>query len=818
MSITNPRLLISGVVMLLLSLPVLAQYTGGDNSGAVQVGITQASCSAVTYPAIFTGGSEDGYSQIGLTQSACSTPVMPAIFAGGSDNAYSAASLAQSNCTPLVMPAIFSGGSDDGYSYMAVTQSICSPLVLPGIYAGGDGNILSSSSVNAACTQLANFIGDTLNVCAGGTVHFTDLSIGGPISWSWSFPGGTPSSSSSQNPAVVYNTPGTYDVTLTITTAAGNNSLTQTTYITVGTPPAVSISAIPSQCVNASAVTLTQGSPAGGSYSGNGVTGNTFNPATAGVGTHVISYHYTSGCSNTATTSVTVNPVYQFTETQEICSGASLLWQGTSYNTSGTYTKSYVSHNGCDSIYTLHLNVNPVYSYTETHTICNGGSYLWHGSTYNSNGTYTASYVSKKGCDSTYTLHLIVNPPYSFNDYYTMCNGGSYTWHNTTYNSPGTYTVTYYTAAGCDSVYTLHLSAAPAYAFNDYYSICSGDTYTWHGSTYNATGNYTAAYTSKNGCDSIYTLHLTRYNGFAATVNQTICQGSGFNFQGQTYTIAGTYTVQYTSVQGCDSTYTLHLSVNPEYSFTENHSVCSGAAYNWHGNSYSTAGTYYANYTTLSGCDSVYVLNLSVSNDYLFTETQTICAGQSYLWQGSSYNSPGTYTITYTSQQGCDSVRQLNLSVNTVDVQVSLSGATLMANAGGALYQWVDCNDGYSYLDTQTQQTYSPPDNGNFAVIVTQNGCTDTSACTQVMTVGVEQYDLVGVKVYPNPVHDLLVIDYYGNSDAVSYELLDATGRVLMKGNFTEREELDMSPLAKGVYLLRMSNGNLTDLRRVIRQ
>jgi PKD repeat protein len=64
-------------------------------------------------------------------------------------------------------------------------------------------------------------------------VSFTDQSTNNPTSWSWSFPGGTPSTSTAQNPTITYNTAGTYSVTLTAANSAGSDPETKTNYITV---------------------------------------------------------------------------------------------------------------------------------------------------------------------------------------------------------------------------------------------------------------------------------------------------------------------------------------------------------------------------------------------------------------------------------------------------------------------------------------------------------------------------------------------------------------------------------------------------------
>jgi agmatine deiminase len=79
----------------------------------------------------------------------------------------------------------------------------------------------------------AQFTADHTSINAGDSVQFTDLSTNGPTSWSWSFPGGTPSTGTDQNPSVTYNTPGTYDVTLTVYNSVGNDTETKVDYITV---------------------------------------------------------------------------------------------------------------------------------------------------------------------------------------------------------------------------------------------------------------------------------------------------------------------------------------------------------------------------------------------------------------------------------------------------------------------------------------------------------------------------------------------------------------------------------------------------------
>lgn len=86
---------------------------------------------------------------------------------------------------------------------------------------------------NGTQAPIANFTANKTVVCPGMTVNFTDLSTFGPTTWTWTLQGGTPATSNVQNPAIVYNTPGTYSVSLQAANANGSSVMTKTLYITV---------------------------------------------------------------------------------------------------------------------------------------------------------------------------------------------------------------------------------------------------------------------------------------------------------------------------------------------------------------------------------------------------------------------------------------------------------------------------------------------------------------------------------------------------------------------------------------------------------
>ncbi len=131
---------------------------------------------------------------------------------------------------------------------------------------------------------VANFTASTSTPCTMASVNFTDLSTGNPTSWSWSFPGGTPSSSNVQNPVNIrYNTPGIYNVSLSVSNGITMGSATKTGFIHASTPPLVNLGNDTSICAW-STIMLDAGNPGMSYLWSNAATSQTIVADSTGVG------------------------------------------------------------------------------------------------------------------------------------------------------------------------------------------------------------------------------------------------------------------------------------------------------------------------------------------------------------------------------------------------------------------------------------------------------------------------------------------------------------------------------------------------------
>jgi len=244
----------------------------------------------------------------------------------------------------------------------------------------------------------------------------------------------------------------------------------------------------------------------GGSYT-TVTSGNASAALSLNIGSNTIDVTVTAQDGSTKTYTITVTRACApSTSTSSATACDSLVWNGTTYTTSGTYTWSGTNAAGCDSTATLNLTVNNPSSSTTTTTACD--SLVWNGTTYTTSGTYTWSGTNAAGCDSTATLNLTVNHATTSIATVTVCD--SLIWNGTKYTSSGVYTYSTTNAAGCDSTATLNLTVNYSSSSSLTVTVC--DSLIWNGTTYRTSGTYTYQTANAVGCDSTAILILTVNN------------------------------------------------------------------------------------------------------------------------------------------------------------------------------------------------------------------------------------------------------------------------------------------------------------------
>ena len=205
-------------------------------------------------------------------------------------------------------------------------------------------------------------------------------------------------------------------------------------------------------------------------------------------------------------------------------------------------------------------------------------------------------------------------------------------------------------------------------------TLCEGTFYKGDGFEFIAdhTGVYKQKLTSAIGCDSTVSLYVTVNPKMYTDIEETICQGAYYEFGGEKYYTSTNVTKTFTSVLGCDSIVTLHLTVNEILKGeTEQVYLCPGASY-YFTEKYpelTEAGLYEDTILTLKGCDSVASVEIfNVPEAYTFIRA-AICQGETYtegVFVG--LRNPGDYSTPHgpeglKTEYGCDSIVTLHLLV-----------------------------------------------------------------------------------------------------------------------------------------------------------
>ncbi len=197
-------------------------------------------------------------------------------------------------------------------------------------------------------------------------------------------------------------------------------------------------------------------------------------------GLYTVTYNTSLGCDSLINYIVGVGNSTSSLINASICANQNYtLPNGTIVTQGGIYTSTIPNSQGCDSVITVNLLVKPITNVTVNASICQGGAYtLPNGNIVTTQGSYPVSFLGSNGCDSIVTTNLSVNPTTINNVSATICINDTYTFvDGTTSNISGTYShiLVGANSKGCDSLIVTQLSAVPLpVALLDDYVLCAG--------------------------------------------------------------------------------------------------------------------------------------------------------------------------------------------------------------------------------------------------------------------------------------------------------------------------------------------------------
>ncbi|HRH65615.1 MAG TPA: M4 family metallopeptidase [Bacteroidia bacterium] len=701
------------------------------------------------------------------------------------------------------------------FSGTGVTGNSFNPNTGPGTY------VITYTYSSGGCTNFANtsiLVNTVPSVNAGSYSPVCSNSAavalnGSPSSGTFS---GTGVTGTSFNPGVGA---GTYVINYTY--SDGKCSATSSTSIQVYDVPVVNAGTYPAVCTNSGIVTL-NGTPSGGTFSGTGVSGSAFNPAT-GAGTYTINYSYTNanGCTGNASTTITVNnpPTVSAGTYSVVCDNGGLVALSGSPS-GGTFSGTGVSGNTFDP--TVGQG-----TYTLTYVYTSGGC--------STSASTTITVQSCGGCTSAPATPGVISSANSFcrsstgNTASVAAVGGatSYSW-----TVPSGYTIT--TGQGTPSItFSLNGSAASG-------NICV--------SASNACG------TSSNSCKAITFLLKPGTPGAISGNLIGACAGST-----QTYTIAAVnYASSYnwtvpsgaTIVNG-QGTRTIQFTLPAV--FTSGNLIVNAS--NSCGTSSNRTATIRSVPATPGGItgQANNLCNLSAVS----YSVATVSGATSYTWtvpagatvttgQGSNavvvrYGNPVTGSVCVTANNACGSSVARCLSVSGIPARpASINGTASVCSGQTGLNYTCATQPGVTYNWTVPAGATIVSGQGSGSISVTwgnvagnvrviaNNACGNASARTLSVSINCRLSGTLNASefnLFPNPFTDQFTCTYYSDAkEQVTLQITDLTGRPLLLQTFEAQSgenqtDLNMRDFANGIYLVHLRSSTGTEkILRMIKQ
>lgn len=353
-------------------------------------------------------------------------------------------------------------------------------------------------------------------------------------------------------------------------------------------------------------------------------------------------------------------------------------------------------------------------------------------------------------------------------------------------------------------------------------SACGGLTSPSGNYYYSTPGTYTDTIGNAFGCDSIITINLTSIspNSFSA-LNASACNSYISPSGVYTYTSSGTYLDTLPSASGCDSIITINLSILESFD-TIDVSECYGMVSPSGNNYWTNPGTYQDTIQNTSGCDSILTINLSILGITSSSSSDTTCF-EFESPSGKVWSEPGTFIDTIANSVGCDSIITFQITITGFDLELSNLNGTLVSSVTNGTYQWINCQTG-ALITSENERTFRPNLSGRYAVIVEKDGCIDTSACEEVIVIGVPSIELdENIKAYPNPTKGYITIEVAEQSTLKNIVVLDVFGRVIGKSHYTLRlsasgdMQIDMANFAPGNYFIKLLEGSNSSVLPIVK-
>lgn len=384
-------------------------------------------------------------------------------------------------------------------------------------------------------------------------------------------------------------------------------------------------------------------------------------------------------------------------------------------------------------------------------------------------GSHTIAFQTVYGCDSIYILELEANP-ILVSDEYSVCDNELpyfYAPGDTSLEDAGVYTFHFETDAGFDSIITFTFHVNPTYLFYDTLKIYREDfPYHYRGVEWlTEKGSYRIVLATDAGCDSVYMLELQAYPAYVIDDTLAVCDDElPYYFANGDSLLeeAGSYVFYYKTFDDFDSIRVLEFQLLPTYIIYDTVAVCrENLPHSYLGLDLMEAGNYDFPFLTNKGCDSIVKLRFDIyqqikpiitgANDLCVSDTSILAVQEGeyadFLWTTGEIlpsivvRDSGTFIVYTVDHHGCSDTSASFTVVNDLPTQVigttqmCANDSTLITASGGAFYSW---NTG------ATTPSITVKSEGTYFVTVSNN-----PHCKAVDSIVIQTYPIPALVISP---------------------------------------------------------------------
>jgi len=216
--------------------------------------------------------------------------------------------------------------------------------------------------------------------------------------------------------------------------------------------------------------------------------------------------------------------------------------------------------------------------------------------------------------------------------------------------------------------------------------------------------------------------------------------------------------------------------------------------------------------------------DISITGDIVYQteENFSVCYGSDYTFLDGYIETSITSDVVHDSNLGtgvggCDSIVITYLEVQPqVSVVATQAGVTFTANSIIADYQWVDCDNGFSEIPGTTNQSYTATQNGHYACVVIENGCSDTTTCFEADFTSIPE-NSISFQVYPNPTDEDVVVLFDKSINGLLWiENIQGQRYQTMPLIDVSMGHIETSELPCGIYFVTIDLGQETLIRKKV--